>query len=58
MLLDNPTYHKSFYSLYQNRIFDDLRIGADKAVREDLQALIAEMRRSELLQAIRIVAVT
>ena len=55
--LDNPTYHKSFYSLYQNRIFDDLRIGADRAVREDLQALIAEMRRSEISpEAIRIVA--
>ena len=49
--LDNPVYHKSFYSLYQNRIFDDLRIGANQAVCEDLGILIEDLRRSEMVRS-------
>ena len=55
--LDNPSYHKAFYYLQQNRIFDNLRIGADHAVRNDLKALIAEMRLSQMNpESLRIVA--
>jgi two-component system response regulator YesN len=46
--LDNPSHHKIFYQLYRHRIFDDLKIGADSAVREDLVDLIREIRNSEM----------
>ncbi len=55
--LDNPFYDKHFYSLYQNRIFNDLRIGANHLIREDLAALIAEMRQSQMSpQSLQILA--
>ena len=55
--LDNPFYHKYFYSLHQNRIFDDLRIGSYQTVRKDLEALIGELRQAELSpESLRIIA--
>lgn len=55
--LNHPGYHKSFYQLYQNRIFDDLRIGAHNEVHNDLNCLFAEMRTSRLNpETIRIIA--
>ncbi|NLC53844.1 MAG: response regulator [Firmicutes bacterium] len=42
--LVHPGYHKIFFQLYQNRIFDDLRIGAYDEILEDLERLFAEMR--------------
>ncbi|HBE78433.1 MAG TPA: DNA-binding response regulator [Firmicutes bacterium] len=55
--LDNPYYHKYFYSLYQNRIFDDLRVGAHPAIHEDIKSFIAEMRSSDMPpESLRIIA--
>lgn len=46
--LDKGAYHKYFYGLHQHRIFDDLRIGAFPALREDLGHLVEEFRQAEL----------
>lgn len=55
--LDNPFYHKYFYSLHQNRIFDDLRIGSFQTMRKDLEALIGELRQAQLNpESLRIIA--
>lgn len=55
--LDNPGYHKSFFRLYQNRIFDNLRIGAHEEICNDLKNLFDEMRVSRLNpETIRIIA--
>lgn len=55
--LDNPFYHKYFYSLHQNRIFDDLRIGSYQTVRKDLEAFIGELRQAQLNpESLRIIA--
>lgn len=55
--LDNPGYHKSFFRLYQNRIFDNLRIGAHEEICDDLKNLFNEMRASRLSpETIRIIA--
>ena len=48
---------KIFFQLYQNRIFDDLRIGAYDEILEDLAKLFAEMKASALgPEPIRIIA--
>ena len=55
--LNYSSYQKSFYQLYQHRIFDDLRIGADLEIREDLKALFAEIRNSHFSpETIRMIA--
>jgi two-component system, response regulator YesN len=55
--LDNPNYHKYFYYLHQNRIFDDLRVGAYSAIHEDIKAFIREMRSSNMNpESLRIIA--
>lgn len=55
--LVHPGYHKIFFQLYQNRIFDDLRIGANDEILEDLAKLFAEMKASALgPEPIRIIA--
>lgn len=55
--LDHPGYHQSFYHLYQHRIFDDLRIGAQEEVQADLTNLFAEISSSRLSpETIRIIA--
>lgn len=55
--LDNPVYHKHFYYLYQNRIFDDLRIGAHEAIRDDIETLVSEMKTSDMTpESLRIIA--
>src|SRR5690554_1425557 len=46
--LDHPGYHKSLYLVYQNRIFDNLRIGAHEQIHHDLKSLFAEMKTSQL----------
>jgi two-component system response regulator YesN len=46
--LDNPSYHKLFYYLHQNSIFDNLKIGADAAIQKDLKSFIHEMRQARL----------
>jgi two-component system response regulator YesN len=46
--LDKPSCHKIFYQIYRHRIFDDLKIGADYAVREGLEDLIREIRNSKM----------
>ncbi|HEX7714791.1 MAG TPA: helix-turn-helix domain-containing protein [Bacillota bacterium] len=46
--LDNPFYHKQFYYLHQNRIFDDLRIGAAGAIRDDVAAFIGILKNSSM----------
>ena len=53
----HPDYHKIFYQLYQNRIFDDLRVGANDEILEDLAKLFTELRSSCLgPEPIRIIA--
>lgn len=55
--LAHPDYHKIFYQLYQNRIFDDLRVGANDEILEDLAKLFTELRSSCLgPEPIRIIA--
>jgi two-component system response regulator YesN len=55
--LAHPGYHKIFYQLYQNRIFDDLRVGAYDEILEDLAKLFAEIRALSLgPESIRIIA--
>ncbi|HEX2954389.1 MAG TPA: response regulator [Bacillota bacterium] len=55
--LDNPFYHKYFYTLHQNRIFDDLRIGSFQTTRQDLTKLFEELRRARLNpESLRIIA--
>lgn len=55
--LDNPNYHKYYYYLHQNRIFDDLRVGAYSTIREDIKAFIEEMRTSNMNpESLRIIA--
>jgi two-component system response regulator YesN len=55
--LDNPFYHKQFYYLHQNRIFDNLRVGAHSAIHEDIKSFIHEMRTSNMTpESLRIMA--
>ncbi|HBF39831.1 MAG TPA: DNA-binding response regulator [Firmicutes bacterium] len=55
--LDNPNYHKYFYYLHQNRIFDDLRVGAYSKIHEDVKEFIQEMRNSNMNpESLRIIA--
>ena len=55
--LNHPVYHKSLFQLYQNRIFDDLRIGAYEEIVQDLEDLFGELRTSGLSpEPIRMVA--
>lgn len=55
--LDNPFYHKQFYYLHQNRIFDNLKVGAHPALCQELTSLIDEMRESNMSpESVRIVA--
>jgi two-component system response regulator YesN len=55
--LDNPNYHKYFYYLHQNRLFDDLKVGAYSAIREDIKAFVQEMRTSNMNpESLRIIA--
>ena len=55
--LDYSGYQKSFYQLYQHRVFDDLRIGADLEIRDDLKQLFAEIRSAHFSpETIRIIA--
>jgi two-component system response regulator YesN len=46
--LDNPFYHKQFYYLHKNRLFDDLRVGAQEAIINDIKSFIQELRSSNL----------
>ncbi|MGE5581622.1 MAG: response regulator [Bacillota bacterium] len=55
--LDNPFYHKQFYYLHQNRLFDDLRVGAHGAILDDVKSFIEELRSSNLTpESSRIIA--
>jgi len=55
--LDNPNYHKYFYYLPRNPIFDDLRVNAYSAIREDIRTFIQEMRSSNMNpESLRIIA--
>lgn len=44
----HPAYHKIFYQLHRHPIFDNVKIGASQAVRDDLRRLIDEMRQLQL----------
>lgn len=46
--LDHPGYQKSLYLLYQNKVFDNLRIGAHDQIHHNLKSLFEEMRSSQL----------
>jgi Response regulator containing CheY-like receiver domain and AraC-type DNA-binding domain len=46
--LDNPFYHKQFYYLHKNRLFDDLRVGAQEAIINDIKSFIQELRSSNM----------
>jgi two-component system, response regulator YesN len=55
--LDNPSYHKQFYYLHQNRIFDNLKVGAHSAICKELAILITKMKESNMSpESLRIVA--
>lgn len=55
--LDHPNYHKSFFQLYHNQIFDHLRIGAYNEALDALERFFAELRTSGLSpETIRILA--
>ncbi len=55
--LDNPFYHKQFYYLHKNRIFDDLKVGAHEAILNDINNFIQELRSSNMSpESSRIVA--
>lgn len=45
---DRQSYHKILNLLPEHLIFDNLKIGAEHAVRDDLKAIFSEMRRSKL----------
>jgi two-component system response regulator YesN len=45
---DKTAYHKLFYQLHQNPLFNDLKIGVDSAIQADLKQLIAEIRAARL----------
>jgi two-component system response regulator YesN len=45
---DNPYYHKYFYNLHKNKIFDDLRIASFDTLQKDLAELVGELREAQL----------
>ncbi len=46
--LDGPSCQKIFFQLHRHPIFDNLKIGAERAVREELKGLFAEIRDTRL----------
>ncbi|HYH04345.1 MAG TPA: response regulator [Bacillota bacterium] len=46
--LDSPSYHKIFFQLHQNPLFDNLKIGADSAIQQDLHHLFLEMQQAQI----------
>ena len=54
---DNPYYHKYFYALHKNKIFDDLRIASFDTLQKDLEEFIGELREARLSpESLRIIA--
>lgn len=54
---ENTFYHKYFYSLNQNRIFDDIRVGSFEMVNKDLHKLFDEFRQAGIVpESLQIIA--
>lgn len=55
--LENVFYHKHFHSLYQNRIFDDIRVGSFEMIKKDLNKLFDEFRQAGMIpESLQIIA--
>lgn len=46
--LDSPAYHKIFFQLHQNPLFDNLKIGAENVIQKDLHQFFLEMQQAQI----------